>query len=71
MSESASWVKERTTEGKSLPQEVGSPVSSGGPSFLMITGKKLKGILVLKNYVDVKQLTFLYVMLQILSVLWL
>lgn len=66
MSESASWVKERTTEGKSLPQEAGSPVSSGGPSFLMITGEKLKGVLVLKNHVEViKKFTFLYVMFQI------
>lgn len=39
MSESASWVKGKTTEGKSSPQEAGSPASSGGPSFLTITGE--------------------------------
>ena len=41
MSESASWVKEKTTEGKSSPREADSPASSGGPSFLTITGETL------------------------------
>ena len=39
MSESASWVKEKTTEGKSSPREVGSNANSGGPSSLTITGE--------------------------------
>lgn len=39
MSESASWVKEKTTEGKSSPREADSPANSGGPSFLTITGE--------------------------------
>ncbi len=47
MSESASWVKEKTTEGKCLPQEAGSPASSGGPSFLTITGETCRP---LKNH---------------------
>lgn len=41
MSDSALWVKEKTTEGRSSPQKVDSLVSSGGQSFLMITGKIL------------------------------
>lgn len=36
---SASWVKEKTTEGKSSPQKADSPANSGGPSFLTITGE--------------------------------
>ncbi|TNM88767.1 hypothetical protein fugu_005021 [Takifugu bimaculatus] len=41
MSESASWVKGKTTGGKFPPRGAGSPASSGGPSFPMITGEML------------------------------
>lgn len=38
-SESASWVKGKTTGAKFPPRGAGSPASSGGPSFPMITGE--------------------------------